>query len=1498
MATSMNLHGTTLEYNDLDNKFPRRNAFLNSALIAEDLRLLNESKEILFYPNDISEKYAKVNGNYRYHIVLAGILPSGLKTVLSLLVEPYFYIRVPDEYLSLDVLADTAPSLAYAKVENFRIALEELFSAQSIYFAPAWEIVRKYQSDGVQRLKGFYIKVKFYTLGHRKKAINLISMEANRHNERKCTPVLGHYCHTANDDLTCYYRMAAREYRNKLCGWNTLATYTINNKKDTVYGTFNGEVFLEGNFADLLSYDKPLDRDELKRDNSIVAAWDIECSRGANDGAMPNGEEPTDEVFMIGITFAYYWSKTSFLRVCITSRPTDILPNDLTIQCSNQNELCRAFAIIMGKMQPEFIAGFNDGDFDWPFMVEKVHYYGLLEYWKKHMSVLYHPTELPPNVERELALKLKRPPKHSDRLTAINDRIMGTAHRMHIPITSRVNGIEFEHQKTKLDPDTYADTYSLKFFGYIPIDVRCLFRSLLNNPEQSSLNYFLTINNLQQKEDLPIVELFEIYNRMQDAIKCDDKKAILIEASNMARAKSYCITDAESCHRLMLKMNIIMDKRNISTIAYTSMHDAIYRADGMKVRNYVMSDAAMRNTLYSNISQYKDSDDKYPGAYVVPPKKGMQCSKLSIDERIKAAKENVKYPYHNSDDNYSAWGDVTDASANKMKAAVARFLPMLKPIVGENDTDRNLLYISVINEMRVESDLDPEEINLLFDMLKEWTGRPVSGLDFASLYPSIMMAYNLSKETIIRPDYNDPQGLLKFEAKADRLRNLGYTLHYIEFSYGSEGRDRIIRGYSIRHTYDPSDANADPVVTGFGIFPTILLSLMEERKKIKKLMNAAGKIIEETENRISTLEIEKSLCVDMDDINKLQQSIDSMIDTAFSEIKFDYAYYHSKQLALKIFMNTFYGESGNKMSPLFMLELAGGITTGGQYNIKKVISHTETMGCEVVYGDTDSAYIRCPEELYWDLDVQYYSGKMTKIDYWTKTVEITFKDIKRINDSVNAMLIIDNGTKFLKTAYEEVLFPVAFLAKKKYYGIPHEELVNFSPKHMFIRGLELKKRGVPDILKKVCSDIMWKSLHISELRPLRHLVEDAISEVHLTKWEVSDFVKTGSYKPNKKNIAIHTFVRRMREERNIIIKPVERFSFVYVKKYPFKWDTHGRTIRLQAGDVMELESIAKDENLAIDLDKYVTGMLIGQFARLIVYHPEFNYSNKINIHMDDIEAEYYKNATAYAKSCTDKHSINHINVARVHQKAFRAVNKSLTQALTEDIQGGSALQYISSAGDLGINSLLENIYETLQNEIYHESLEYVECLITRLLKSKTIGELRIEYLGYGKGRNKVTGVAELRLDAINIKIYDYKKKLEEIIMHNEDLMTIKEKSIETIIGAFRENIDVDFDKEDAMDRLSDYLDADGMNIINKNMEEAMVKLKSMEKHLDAINNIIEQIRIQFRLQNQMKEFMRRLVDKDNSGANISCLPQGVTRQGILDEAMADAEGALDDVSIY
>ena len=61
-------------------------------------------------------------------------------------------------------------------------------------------------------------------------------------------------------------------------------------------------------------------------------------------------------------------------------------------------------------------------------------------------------------------------------------------------------------------------------------------------------------------------------------------------------------------------------------------------------------------------------------------------------------------------------------------------------------------------------------------------------------------------------------------------------------------------------------------------------------------------------------------------------------------------------------------------------------------------------------------------------------------------------------------------------AYEEVLFPVCFAGKKKYFGIGHEDEVNFRPDDLFKKGIDTVKQGNSGLFRFIGEKIMWEAM--------------------------------------------------------------------------------------------------------------------------------------------------------------------------------------------------------------------------------------------------------------------------------------------------------------------------------------------------------------------------------------------------------------------------------------
>ncbi len=58
-------------------------------------------------------------------------------------------------------------------------------------------------------------------------------------------------------------------------------------------------------------------------------------------------------------------------------------------------------------------------------------------------------------------------------------------------------------------------------------------------------------------------------------------------------------------------------------------------------------------------------------------------------------------------------------------------------------------------------------------------------------------------------------------------------------------------------------------------------------------------------------------------------------------------------------MNTFYGEAGNSLSPMYNILVAGSVTSKGKELLSRAHDIAEANGWKVHYGDTDSLYLSC-----------------------------------------------------------------------------------------------------------------------------------------------------------------------------------------------------------------------------------------------------------------------------------------------------------------------------------------------------------------------------------------------------------------------------------------------------------------------------------------------------------------------------------------------------------
>jgi DNA polymerase elongation subunit (family B) len=212
----------------------------------------------------------------------------------------------------------------------------------------------------------------------------------------------------------------------------------------------------------------------------------------------------------------------------------------------------------------------------------------------------------------------------------------------------------------------------------------------------------------------------------------------------------------------------------------------------------------------------------------------------------------------------------------------------------------------IMTQESLEGDSSYEGAIVLPPKIGMYLDQPIAVLDFNSLYPSNMIAFNLSPDTLVYVKTYDAKGK---KVNQEGLEIEGYKIDEIGYDTYDDKKNptgRIICGYV--------QPNEDPRT--IGVLPLTLDILLKKRKETRKLME------------ITEDDAQKSV------LNGLQ-------------------------LAYKVVANSVYGQCGSRTSPIRKMEVAACTTAAGRdriYFAKKIVE--EEFGGDVIYGDTDSIFIK------------------------------------------------------------------------------------------------------------------------------------------------------------------------------------------------------------------------------------------------------------------------------------------------------------------------------------------------------------------------------------------------------------------------------------------------------------------------------------------------------------------------------------------------------------
>jgi len=311
----------------------------------------------------------------------------------------------------------------------------------------------------------------------------------------------------------------------------------------------------------------------------------------------------------------------------------------------------------------------------------------------------------------------------------------------------------------------------------------------------------------------------------------------------------------------------------------------------------------------------------------------------------------------------------------------------------------------------------------------------VASFDLNSLYPHLMMQYNISPETLIEPqDYTqEMREIISQGVSVDKLLKRQVDISSLE------GATITPNGQFFR---------TDKI----GFLPAMMEEMYQDRKKFKKMMLTAQQEYENEKDESKKYDIEKRV-----------------------------ARFNNLQLAKKVSLNSAYGALGSQYFRFYDLRMALGVTTAGQLSIRwieakinqymnKILS---TEGVDyVIASDTDSIYLRLGDLVnkVYGVDGVVKMPAQKVIEFMDRVCEDKLqpyidKSYQELSEYVHAF------AQKMQMKREGLSDKGVWTAKKRYIlNVYNNEGVQYAEPHMKVMGLEMIKSSTPSAIREKMKD--------------------------------------------------------------------------------------------------------------------------------------------------------------------------------------------------------------------------------------------------------------------------------------------------------------------------------------------------------------------------------------------------------------------------------------------
>jgi len=670
------------------------------------------------------------------------------------------------------------------------------------------------------------------------------------------------------------------------------------------------------------------------------------------------------------------------------------------------------------------------------------------------------------------------------------------------------------------------------------------------------------------------------------------------------KVAKYCIQDCVLLIRLMRKLEVITNNFAMANVSLIPFSYIFLRGQGIKVFSLIVNECSENGYLLPTLEKkYKDEfdDDNLDNDNL--DNDNLDNDNLDNDNLDNDNLDNNNLDNDNLDNDNL---DNDNKNTNLISKKKIKLLNTKSYNYGKNnfkndtnldisnlESDKNDIYKLSNNFNVIQMNNNSFEGAIVLDPKPGIYFEPITVLDFSSLYPSEMIANNLSHDTMV-----EDKCWLGDDGK-EKLFNLGYDIlditydnyKWIDVNKKSKGKNK--NGTTTIRFVQPKDGSK-------GLIPKILMKLLNKRSSVKKIMKK-----------------EKDA--------------------------FKYVILDGQQLAFKLTGNSIYGQIGAETSKIFKLPIAACVTAGGRKNIYKAEAYCllKNKGCDVIYGDTDSVFIKFNLNLNLEpktkLELEGDYPK-TKLDKIKRSIEIgLWLQTKLKEDKI--------FTSPHDLEYEKVYYPLILITKKRYIGIKYE----FNPEEgkKTSMGVVTKRRDNAPILKHIFIGVVDTLMNEMDLYKSINFVQDTCKKIVDEKFDLNMFVISKTlreYYKDPESIAHKVLADRI-AERDPGNKPSsnERIPYIYIKI-----DEKLGVDYLQ-GDRIEHVTYVRENKCKVDYEVYIKNQImkpISQIFELVLeYLPGYGYKNQPK-YWSHIENKYYCKydgdlIKTYKKVSDDKRKLVH-----------------------------------------------------------------------------------------------------------------------------------------------------------------------------------------------------------------------------------------------------------------